>query len=184
MNLTKLTTAAFCAALTTLLAQLAIPLPFSPVPFTGQLIGVLLTAALLGPRNGLLSVSAYLLLGAAGVPVFSLARGGMAILSGPTGGYLWGFLPAVLIAGLLIKKQEGNSVLRYTFSLLPAVMAVYCCGALQLGLLMQFSISQVILVGIAPFIIFDLIKIFIVAFFSIEIKKSLRRNGLAHLIEN
>jgi biotin transport system substrate-specific component len=184
VNITKITTAAFCTALTALLAQVAIPLPFSPVPFTGQVVGILLTAALLGPKTGLLSTAAYLLLGAAGVPVFSLARGGMAIITGPTGGYLWGFLPAVLIAGVLLNKQPENNLFINALSLLPAMLVVYCCGALQLGFLMQYSIKQTIIVGVAPFIFFDLLKIFIAAYFSLEIKKSLRRNGLAHLLGN
>lgn len=184
MKLSSLTLAAFCTALMALLAQITIPLPLSPVPFTGQLVGVFLTASLLRPKMGLLALSAYLLLGAAGAPVFSFSSGGLAILSGPSGGYLWGFLPAVLIASGLLARKEDKNLIKSALFLLPALAALYLCGALQLGLLMRYSLKQAVLVGILPFLALDLAKLFVAAVLSRKIKKSLRQNGLAHLLEN
>ena len=175
---------ALFAALIAVLAQVAIPVPFSPVPFTGQVIGVLITGALLGPKAGVLTIAAYLLLGAAGAPVFSMARGGIYMLTGPTGGYLWGFIPAVAVTGQLIKISTKPSVFHTALLMTPAIFLIYLFGALQLGFLMQYSIKQVILLGILPFLPFDLAKIVIAALMSGKIKMSLDQNGLAHLLED
>src|SRR5579864_2125911 len=75
--------------LTAVLAQIRIPLPFTPVPLTGQTFAVLLAGAALGSRRGFLSQALYLAEGAAGLPVFAGAVGSLAHLFGPTGGYLW-----------------------------------------------------------------------------------------------
>ncbi len=181
--LAKLTVCALFAALIAVLAQVAIPVPFSPVPFTGQVVGVLITGALLGPKAAVITIVSYLLLGAAGAPVFSMARGGIYMLTGPTGGYLWGFIPAVAITGQLIKKSANPSTLHTALFMLPAIFFIYLFGALQLGLLMQYSIKQVTLIGILPFLPFDLAKLVIAALLSGKIKQSLNHHGLAHILE-
>jgi len=182
--LARLTVCAFFAALIAVLAQLAIPVPFSPVPFTGQVIGILITGALLGPKAGVLTIAAYLLLGAAGAPVFSMARGGIHMLTGPTGGYLWGFIPAVAVTGQLVKISTKPSGIHTAILMIPAILLIYLFGALQLGFLMQYSIKQVLLIGILPFLPFDLVKLVIASLLSGKIKMSLDLNGLAHLLED
>ncbi|MBD3274481.1 MAG: biotin transporter BioY, partial [Candidatus Marinimicrobia bacterium] len=82
-----------------LLAQLAVHLPFSPVPITGQTLGVLLAGALLGKIRGTMTVLAYLTEGVSGLPVFAGATAGPAVLLGPTGGYLIGFIFAAYLTG-------------------------------------------------------------------------------------
>ena len=177
-----LTLSAFFVALIAVLAQIAVPLPFSPVPFTGQVIGVMLTGALLPKRAALLSILAYLLIGTAGMPVFSLARGGLYILTGPSGGYLLGFIPAVLVISFLLRSRPQPSLLQLVTAMLPALGLIYLVGALQLGLLMHFSIKQVFLAGVAPFIPFDLAKVFISALLSRQITKSLRAGRLDQIL--
>lgn len=88
------------ALFTALLAQVAISVPGSPVPITGQTLAVVLTAAALGPRRGLAAQAAYLLLGAVGLPFFAKGASGWGALVGPTGGFLVGFLPAAFLVGL------------------------------------------------------------------------------------
>ncbi|WP_244227152.1 biotin transporter BioY [Corallococcus aberystwythensis] len=88
--------AALCTAL---LAQVAIAVPGSPVPITGQTLAVVLTAAALGPRRGVAAQAAYLLLGAVGLPFFAKGASGWGALAGPTGGFLVAFLPAALLVG-------------------------------------------------------------------------------------
>ncbi len=178
----KLTLSALFTALTAVLAQFAIPVPLSPVPFTGQVLGVFLAGSLLGKRAGLLSISAYLLLGAAGAPVFSLARGGMHILTGPSGGYLWGFLPAVYIIGLVTEKTGRPTIFNNTATLVAALAAIYFCGALQLSLIMGYNAYQAIIVGVMPFLPLDLLKALLAAWLSLQIKKTLKRNGLGHTL--
>jgi biotin transport system substrate-specific component len=182
--LARLTVCALFVALIAVLAQVAIPVPFSPVPFTGQVVGVLITGALLGPKAGVLTIVAYLLLGAAGAPVFSMARGGIYMLTGPTGGYLWGFIPAVAVTGQLIKLSTKPSGIHTALLMIPAIISIYLFGALQLGLLMQYSIKQVFLLGILPFLPFDLVKLIVATLMSGKIKMSLDHNGLAHLLED
>ncbi|MDW7739984.1 MAG: biotin transporter BioY [Bacillota bacterium] len=183
MSLTRLIICAMFTALIAILAQIAIPLPFSPVPFTGQVIGVLATAVLLGSKSGLLVISAYLLLGAAGAPVFSLTRGGIYILTGPTGGYLWGFIPAVYFCGKIIESSEQPNQYRTAAAMLTALFFIYLVGGIQLGLIMGYNFRQVLLLGIAPFIPFDLFKAFLAAVLSIQIKKSLYQNRLEHILK-
>jgi biotin transport system substrate-specific component len=183
MPLARLTVCALFVALTAVLAQVALPVPFSPVPFTGQVVAVLLTAALLGPKAGVITIAAYLLLGAAGAPVFSMARGGIYMLTGPTGGYLWGFIPAVALSGKLIKSSMRPSTFNTALLMLPAVFFIYLFGALQLGFLMQYGIKEIALIGILPFLPFDLAKVVIAALLSGKIKNSLDHNGLAHLLD-
>lgn len=179
----KLTISALFTALIAVLAQVAIPLPFSPVPLTGQVLAVLLTAALLGSRAGLLAIAAYLLLGAAGAPVFSLARGGFYMLTGPTGGYLWGFIPAVYCAGFMIEKKRDPSFYRYGVAMLTAIIFIYLFGSVQLGLIMRYSFWQTMVAGVLPFLPLDLLKAFLAVFLAREIKKSLRQNRLDDILK-
>lgn len=178
----RITVCALFTALIAVLAQIALPLPFSPVPFTGQLIGVLIAASLLGSRTGFTAVGAYLLLGAAGAPVFSLARGGIHMLTGPTGGYLWGFLPAVYLTGLILEKTGLLSAWLNAVAMLPALGLIYFAGALQLGLIMNYSAAQAFWIGVVPFVPLDLAKISLAAILSVKIKKSLLQNRLGHLL--
>lgn len=180
----QLTLCALFTALIAVLAQVAVPLPFSPVPLTGQVVGIMLTGALLPRRTALLTIIAYLLVGVAGMPVFSLARGGIYMLTGLTGGYLIGFIPAVLIISSLLEKIEQPSIPRLAAAMFTGLTAIYLCGALQLGLLMQYSIKQALLAGVIPFIPLDLVKIVLAVILSQAIKKSLRANRLDRLLKN
>ncbi len=180
LPLGRLTLSALFTALTAVLAQFAIPVPFSPVPFTGQIIGVFLAGSLLGKRAGLLSITAYLLLGAAGAPVFSLARGGLHILMGPSGGYLWGFIPAVYIIGLIAERISRPTIFSSAGAMLAALAVIYFCGALQLAFIMGYNIYQAVLVGVLPFLPLDLVKAFLAAYLGLELKKKLLLNRLEH----
>ena len=94
-NIRPLVCAALCTALLCVISPIAIPMP-SGMPFTLQTFAVALTGYFLKPRHAVLSVTAYLLLGLSGLPIFSAFRGGISVLIGPTGGFLLGFLPLVL----------------------------------------------------------------------------------------
>ena len=92
----ELTRIALFAALTALLSQIIIPLP-GAVPISLGTLGVMLCGGLLPPRQAFWSMAAFLLLGGVGLPVFASFGGGLGVLFGPTGGFLWGFLPASLL---------------------------------------------------------------------------------------
>ncbi len=180
----RLTISAIFTALIAILAQFAVPLPFSPVPVTGQTIGVILAALLLDKRTATISIFAYLLLGTAGAPVFSMARGGIYMITGPTGGYLWGFLPAVYLASMIAGLNQKFSIPKAVLGAIVAMSVIYLSGSLQLSLIMGYSPLQSFMVGVLPFLAADLIKTGLAVFLALQIYKSLERNHLDHLIRS
>jgi len=144
-----------------LCAHVKVLLAFSPVPVTGQTFAVLMIGALIGARRGCLAVLAYIIEGAAGLPVFALGAG-PAVLLGPTGGYLLGFIPAVYITGRLAEKgwdrRFGPTVLAMVFGNL----IIYTFGLSWLCCLTGFN-TMVLSTGLYPFIVGDLVKIMLAA---------------------
>jgi len=139
------------------LAQVAIPLPFSPVPITGQTFAVLLTGALLGSRLGFAAILAYLAEGSAGLPFFAGGGSGFAKVSGPTGGYLVGFLAAALVVGWLAERGWDRDVPHAVAAMLAGEVAIYVFG---LGWLSRFVAGgQLLALGLTPFIPGDAIKL-------------------------
>ncbi len=143
--------------LTALLAQVRLPLPFTPVPLTGQTLAVLLVGAALGSRRGLASMALYTLLGGLGLPFFAGGQGGLAYLAGPTLGYLLGFIAAAWLTGLLAERGLERSLRTSFLPFLAGTLAIYACGAGWLAFFL--GLRQALLMGILPFVIGDAIKI-------------------------
>ena len=156
-------------AITAVLAQIAIPLPFTPAPISFGLVAVYITGILLKPKHAILTQICYLLLGAIGVPVFGNFRGGVGALFGPTGGYL---LVYPIMAGIvawalnsdksrLIKDKDGKSLiyLKATISICIAHLILYLGGTLWLCMLTGNSLQGGLAIGVLPFIPLDIIKI-------------------------
>ena len=146
----NMTLAALFAALTAVCAWISIPV--GDVAFTMQTFAVFLTMGLLGGKWGTVSILIYLLLGAAGMPVFSGFRGGIGALVGVTGGYLWGFLAAALIYWVLER-----------FGKLPAMVAgqivCYLCGSLWFAVYSGGGMGLILLRCVVPYLIPDGVKI-------------------------
>ena len=176
MKTKRMSLAALFAAVISLLAQVSLPLPFSPVPITGSLFGIFLAGALLG-RFGVTPVLVYLLLGAAGLPVFAQARGGLNILAGPTGGYLLGFILGAYLLGWIV-EQKGSSWLPLTAGMLVCLAAVYTVGTFQLALVAGYTLPQALWAGTLPFIPLDLVKIALAGSLIRAVKTGLSRAGL------
>lgn len=142
-------------------AHVKVLLPFSPVPVTGQTFAVLMVGAMLGARRGCLAVLAYIIEGVAGLPVFATGIG-PAVLLGPTGGYLFGFIPAAYITGRLAEmgwdRRIGTTILAMVFGNL----AIYTFGLFWLCCLTGFN-TTVLTLGLYPFIVGDLVKIILAA---------------------
>jgi biotin transport system substrate-specific component len=144
------------SALIALAAQVRIPLPFSPVPVTGQTFAVLLVAAALG-RLGLASVIAYLIEGAIGLPVFAGGGFGVATIVGPTGGYLIGFALAAALVGSAVERGWDRHLVTALAAMLLGEVAIYACG---LAWLARFALPVPLLdAGLLPFIPGDLVKL-------------------------
>lgn len=141
-----------------LLAQIQVPLPFTPVPLSGQTFGVSLVGASLGSRRGALSLVLYLLLGALGAPFYAGGTGGIATLLGPTVGYLVGFVGAAAAIGALAERQADRRPITAFFSFLAASGIIFTCGVAGLMLTLDMSLRDALLKGVLPFLPGDLFK--------------------------
>jgi biotin transport system substrate-specific component len=155
----ELVTAALVAAL--LMAVSGLALPIGVVPVTLQVFVVVLAALLLKPRWAAVSLGVYLIAGAVGLPVFSGMKGGLGVLVGPTGGYLWGFL-AGAVAGSLVRlgiERAGHAGLVADALAAAAVVAcVYAAGGLQLSAVAHLAPAVAFAAGVLPFVAIDCAK--------------------------
>lgn len=156
-------TVAMGAALTALAAQVAIPLPGTPVPVTGQTFAVLLVGAALGPGRAVASQALYLLLGVAGLPVFTQGAHGVEVLFGATGGYLVGFLAAAAIAGVGARRGADRSVPRELAVAVLASLTIYAFGVTWLSVWTGMSPAAAIAAGMLPFLLGDALKALLAA---------------------
>jgi biotin transport system substrate-specific component len=143
------------------LAQVRIPLPFTPVPLTGQTFAVLLVGAALGSQRGAASLALYMLTGALGLPFFAGGASGLAYMSGPTLGYLLGFVAAAYVIGLLADRGLDRNMRTSLVPFLAGTLVIYIFGAGWLAVL--FGIQQAITLGVLPFIVGDGIKLILAA---------------------
>lgn len=134
-----------------------IQIPLKPVPITLQTLAVMLISLTYKPRQAFEVVFSYLLLGAAGAPVFSDFSGGFTYFMGPTGGYLAGFLVAAPLISVLFSKSTSKSWLVIFMSCLVGQAIIYFCGVVWLAQFTGFDVA--IKVGVLPFIFTGLVKI-------------------------
>lgn len=139
-------------------AQVAIPLGFTPVPITLQTLFVILGGVVLGPRLGALAAASYVMIGAAGAPVFSNGAGGLPWLLGPTGGYLLAAPAAAFVAGLVAGGTHGSAA-RLLAGLALGAATHYVGGVAQLYLLTGIPLAEVLALGAAPFVVGDAVKV-------------------------
>jgi biotin transport system substrate-specific component len=153
---TALGVVGFAAALAAA-SQVAIPIPGTPVPMTLQPLVVALAGLWLGPVAGALSMTLYLVAGAAGLPVFApMGAPGLARLLGPTGGYLWAYPAAALVAGLVARTRRTFAF--RAIAAAAAIAVIHIGGFAQL-LAITGSAERAIALGAAPFILLDLLKV-------------------------
>src|SRR5258708_348501 len=145
------------SALIAIAAQIAIPIPFSPVPLTMQPLAVLLVGVTLGSARGAAAAALYLLEGFSGLPVFAQGHGGPIWLDGPTAGYLFSYPFAAFVAGWFSQRGWGSTTLRAVAGMLVALGVIYLGGWSWLA---AFAGARgAWLGGVQPFILADIIKV-------------------------
>ena len=148
--------------LTAAAAQIVVPLPFTPVPLTGQTFAVLLTGALLGPRLGALAMLAYLAEGALGLPFFRGGAGGVAHFSGATAGYLLAFPAAAYVTGYLAERGWDRRFLTAAAAMALGSFVILACGWAWLALMFKGG-AEAFRLGVAPFLPGDVLKVALAA---------------------
>ncbi len=165
MNVAMMTRVALMAAVTAVAAQITVPI--EPVPFTFQVLAVILSGLLLGPLYGALAQAIYILVGAVGVPVFAGFKGGLGIVFGDTGGYLLAYPLAAAVAGLAARAVANDQRRRAFLAALlcgcAALIVIYALGATWLSVIAGLSPPAALAAGVLPFVVFDLIKVVVAA---------------------
>jgi biotin transport system substrate-specific component len=162
------------AALTALAARIEVPLPWTPVPLTGQTFAVLLSGAVLGARRGALAQAAYLASGAAGLPVFA-GGAGAAALAGPTAGYLLAFPLAAAVTGALAERGWDRRFLTTAAAMLLGSAVLFAAGLAVLSAFVPRA--QLLAAGLWPFVPGDLAKSALAALVFPRLWRLARRDG-------
>ncbi len=159
------------------LAQVSIRLPFTPVPITGQTLGVLLVGASLGPLLGTASVGLYLVEGAIGLPFFAGGESGVSVLgaASATGGYLWGFVLAATLVGWLSRQGWDRSIRSSIGAMFLGEVVIYAVGVPWLIAAVDVPLAKGLELGLYPFVIGDTIKLLIAAGLLPVVWKVIRR---------
>lgn len=144
------------AALTALLAQVAVPL--IPVPVTGQTLAVLLVGATLGAARGAISLGLYAVVGILGLPVFSDYGAGLEVVLGPTGGYIVGFIFSAAFVGWLSERAWERQVLKALATFAAGTLVVFAVGLPWLAVVLGLDLAQTLEFGLLPFLIGGAIK--------------------------
>ncbi|NTW28771.1 MAG: biotin transporter BioY [Coriobacteriia bacterium] len=153
-----------------------IAIPLGSVPVTLQVFGVVLAALLLPAGWAAASLGAYLVLGAAGVPVFASGQVGLGVVVGPTGGYLFGFVLGASLGALVrgALERRTSALVADAAAALVVIVAVYAAGWAQLSLVAHLTAVQAFIGGVAPFVIPDAVK----AAVAIVVARGVRRAGV------
>ena len=168
--------AAMFAALTAVCSQIQIPLPM--VPINLALFAVFLAGALLGAKYGGLSMAVYVLLGAVGVPVFAGLTGGAGILFGQTGGYIFGYIVASVVVGLLVKAW-GRSYLKLCIAMALGGLTCYAFGTVWFMAVTHMGLWTSLAYCVFPFLLGDVVKIALAALLALRLWGPLEKNGWA-----
>ncbi len=143
-----------------MLSKITVFLPFTPVPVTGQTFGVILIAMLFGAKRSVITMLTYIAEGLAGLPVFAGSTLGIARIVGPTGGYILGFVVAAYVVGFLADKGWTKSFFKVFIASAIGSIVIYVFGVARLNMFLGFE--KAIVSGVVPFIIGDLVKIFMI----------------------
>ena len=152
------------ALLTAGAAQISIPLGFTPVPITGQTFAVLLAGGVLGSKLGAASQMFYVILGALGLPFYADGAGGWEVATGSTAGYLFGFIVAAFLVGLMAERGQDRNLVTSLPAFIAGSIIIYTFGALWLAHKLDIPFTagateaSAVAYGVTPFIVGDILK--------------------------
>lgn len=170
---------ALLAAVICILAPISIPV--GPVPITLGIFAVMLAGAILNWKEAGAAVLVYLLLGVIGLPVFSSGKSGPAVLVGPTGGYLWTYLPMAVLIALFCAKDRDSRLKETLSALIGCLVALVICyffGTIQFMHVASYDLNSALAACVYPFIAVDLAKVVVASVLGIQIRSRLRTAGL------
>lgn len=162
------------AAILAILSQISIPMP-SSMPITLQTFAVALTGYVLAWKRGTASTFIYILLGAVGVPVFSGLRGGVQVLAGHTGGFIWGFVFMAILCGVGIMQENK------TMGIIIGFIGLAIChlfGVIQFAVVMKMDFLKSFLLASAPYLLKDAVSVILAYILGYRIRKSLFKANL------
>lgn len=175
MKIRQLTLVGLMTAIICILGPISFPVPISPVPISLGTLAIYFVLTVLGMKLGTLSVLIYLLLGLAGLPVFTGFTGGPGKLFGPTGGYLIGYLFMALTAGFFLDKKKSGLFLS-VLGMLLGTAVLYLFGSVWLAYQASLTLPQALMAGVVPYLPGDLVKLVLAMFLGLQVRKRLPRS--------
>lgn len=174
-NIRELTKISICIALLCISSYISFPIPFSAAPITAQTIIINMIALILTPRQSIVSVAIYILLGICGLPVFSGGTAGIGRLLGPTGGFIIGFLISAPLISLL--KGKKDSILRYLLATIFVGMPVlYAFGTAFMCITQKMNVIAALSAAVIPFIFGDVLKCIAGSYLALALNKVLKKS--------
>ncbi len=177
MKTRHLVLTALFAALTVVFSAISIPIPISPVPFSLSVVAIFLAGALLPKNQAALAQVVYLLLGIAGLPVFSEMRGGPGIIAGPTGGYLIAYPFMAWLIAFIIEKTKRRTFFSYFLSMAAGLALLYAIGTIWLSLVAELPFAAALSAGVIPFVAFDIIKAVLASLLALALYKIISKRN-------
>lgn len=169
---------------TLLILSSYVVIPIGPVPITLQPFVVMLVGFLLGKKWGPISILVWIVLGCLGLPVFNQGQAGAVMLVGPTGGFILGFVVSAYLVGLFTERDQKASLVKNVGYLSLSMVVTYIIGLV--GFMLSFTyflekpmtLERAVILAVAPFLPFDIIKAVIAAFVGMKVRKALIASGL------
>ena len=175
----RIAQSALMAAVMCILAPIAIPI--GPIPVTMGTFAVMLCGVILSWRQAGTALLVYLCLGAIGLPVYSGGGSGFGVLAGPTGGYLWSFLPMAILISMLCSRARSRAWVEVALAVGACVLATLLCyllGTWQFTMVAQTDWMNALSVCVYPFIPFDLVKAILASLLGVQVRRRLRMAGV------
>lgn len=177
MRTRDLTMTALCCALTCVLAPMTVTLPVTLIPFSLSLLPMFLTGALLPKKYAFLAILGYVILGLAGLPVFSGFTAGVGVLAGPTGGFVAGYPFTALAVAWAMEKRA--SAVRYAVGAAVGLAVCYLAGSVWYAISVGVPYPQALLAAVAPFVVWDALKAVLAGSVAAAVRAALKKARVA-----